>query len=164
MKRIFISPTYGPMTFRDMMDDIAGFVGSESGRYRFIVGCDSQARQEGVRFVSAIVVHRVGKFGRYFWARELVPGIAKMSFKERIFEETSRSIELGNKIMGYIDEKRYRIIRNKKQMEIHLDVGYNGRTSEIINAVIGMVKAYGYTHCVKPDSWGACSVADRYSK
>ena len=49
-------------------------------------------------------------------------------------------------------------------LEIHLDVGSNGATKTLVKEVVGMVNGSGYLCRIKPDSYGASSVADRYTK
>jgi predicted RNase H-related nuclease YkuK (DUF458 family) len=49
-------------------------------------------------------------------------------------------------------------------LEIHLDVGSNGATKTLVKEVVGMVNGSGYSCKIKPDSYGASSVADRYTK
>jgi len=51
-------------------------------QYRLVVGTDSQPKNgHGVDFVTAIVVHRVGYGGIYFWKRI----IDKKSYQNLIF-------------------------------------------------------------------------------
>ena len=49
-------------------------------------------------------------------------------------------------------------------VEIHLDVGNNGATKTLIKEVVGMVVGSGFNARIKPDSYGASSVADKYTK
>ena len=49
-------------------------------------------------------------------------------------------------------------------VEIHLDVGNNGATKELIKEVVGMVNGSGFTCRIKPQAYGASSVADRFTK
>jgi predicted RNase H-related nuclease YkuK (DUF458 family) len=49
-------------------------------------------------------------------------------------------------------------------IEIHLDIGKQGRTKEIIREVVGMVVGSGFGARIKPESYGAFKVADRYTK
>ena len=49
-------------------------------------------------------------------------------------------------------------------VEIHLDVGKSGDTKELIREVVGMVIGSGFDARIKPESFGATKVADRYTK
>jgi len=51
----------------------------------------------------------------------------------------------------------------KYELEIHIDVGKQGPTREMIKEVVGMVTGSGYVAKTKPDSWGASSVADKHT-
>ena len=43
-----------------------------------------------------------------------------------------------------------------------MDVGMNGPTKDLIREISGFVRAYGFIVCIKPESYAASSVADRY--
>ena len=53
---------------------------------------------------------------------------------------------------------------NDLDIEIHLDVGEQGKTKEIIREVVGMVTGSGFDAIIKPDSYGASKVADKFTK
>ena len=70
------------------------------------------------------------------------------------------SIELASVLRGRLNENGLK----RLPVEIHLDVGENGATREIVKEVVGMVTGSGYAARTKPDSFGASKVADRHSK
>ncbi|MBI5884991.1 MAG: ribonuclease H-like YkuK family protein [Deltaproteobacteria bacterium] len=125
--------------------------------YNLIIGTDSFLNTETL-FVSAVIVHRVGHGGRYFYKKLRRRKIDNM--RQRIFYETTMSIALASILKGKLDENGFK----KLPVEIHLDVGTNGDTREIIKEVVGMVTGSGYEARTKPDSYGASKVADRHSK
>jgi len=45
-------------------------------------------------------------------------------------------------------------------LEIHTDIGQVGETKEMIKEIVGMVKGNGFEVKIKPESFGATSVAD----
>src|SRR3989344_1586268 len=47
-------------------------------------------------------------------------------------------------------------------LEIHVDIGPNGPTRELIADIVGMIRANGFKVAIKPSSWGASHVADRH--
>lgn len=49
------------------------------------------------------------------------------------------------------------------RMEIHVDVGENGPTRQMIAEIVGMVVAHGFTVRTKPDAYAASKVADRHT-
>jgi len=69
---IFTSPSGLKLGLDLMVGEIAKFVDEDpSSFYRLVIGSDSQARRDNgdseVDFVTAVVVHRIGKGARYFY-------------------------------------------------------------------------------------------------
>jgi len=154
----FISPTKGRMLFKMMMQDILEFIKKDpEANFRIIIGSDSQVRRETC-FVSAVVIHRVGKGARYYYSKKNQRKITSM--RQRIFYETALSLELASKVVSFLGEKGY----GDLNVEIHLDVGNKGETKELIKEVVGMVVGSGFDAHIKPDSSGASKVADKYTK
>ena len=46
---------------------------------------------------------------------------------------------------------------------IHADVGKNGATKDMIKEVTGLILGNGFTPMIKPESFAASSVADRFA-
>jgi predicted RNase H-related nuclease YkuK (DUF458 family) len=125
--------------------------------YKMIVGTDSQERRD-VYYVTAVVILREGKGGRFYYTKERQKG--KISMKQRIFLETARSLEVASRLAG----KFMAVGKTDFNIEIHLDVGQQGKTKEIIREVVGMVTGSGFDARIKPDSYGASKVADKFTK
>jgi predicted RNase H-related nuclease YkuK (DUF458 family) len=156
---IFYSPTKGKLTFEQVYEDLNQFVKDNSdSKFKLIVGTDSQAGEE-VCYVTAIVILREGKGGRFFYSREWER--VKLSLNQRILYEASRSLGVAARLTERLAGDDQAADLN---VEIHLDVGENGKTKEIIRDVIGMVTGSGFGAKIKPDSYGASKVADRYTK
>lgn len=155
----FISPTKGPLTFADMLAEIMTFIlEAPTERYTLIVGSDSQAREHDISFVSAIVVHRVGKGARYFYQRYTERPMR--SLRQKILHEAALSLGLA----GRLTEALAADGRAHLEVEIHLDVGQNGETRGLIREIVGMVTGSGFGARIKPESYGASKVADKYTK
>jgi uncharacterized protein len=155
---IFISPTKGRLTFDQVFTDIVAFIQADAdAKYKLIVGTDSQIRED-VCYVTAIVILKEGKGGRFFYSRVWEP--TKLSLKQRIFYETSKSLTVAAKLAEKLAEEGLADFN----VEIHLDVGEQGKTKEVIREVIGMVTGSGFDAVIKPDSYGASTVADKYTK
>ena len=88
--RLFISPTYGPLELEQVVQRMCAFMKKE-GEYRIIVGTDSQPLMRSTLFVSAIVVHRIGRGGIYFYRKTY--DLKPYSTKERIL---ARHLWLGS--------------------------------------------------------------------
>lgn len=64
----FTSPTDGTLDINQTYQTILDFIESEpDNQYRLIIGTDSQPRLEEIVFVTAIVIYRVGRGGRFFF-------------------------------------------------------------------------------------------------
>lgn len=163
MDQRFYSPSKGAMTIPEIVGDICGYLReSERHSYEVIVGTDSQIYLDRTDFVTAIVVRRVGAGGRYFWAREAHKNFK--SLRERIYTETLKSLE----VAGVVYKQLFEVLKNEEQLknfnfEIHVDVGENGATREMIKEVVGMVRGNGYEVKTKPLGYGAFVVADRHT-
>ncbi len=157
----FTSPTDGVLNVKETYDTIMNFIRSEpANSYRLIVGTDSHPGFEEVVFVTAIVVYRIGRGGRYFYHKEKTN--LHTGLKQRIFYEVSRSLEVASEITGLLAEEEE--INRDLQVEIHVDVGEKGPSSTIIREVVGMVVGSGYEAMIKPDAYAASTVADKYTK
>ena len=142
---------------------ISAFVSDLPGAfYRVVIGTDSQAKRINgdpeVDFVTAVVVHRLGRGARYFWRKEK----QKKAFvlRDKIYTETLMSLQLAEVLVPLL---RKNISPAKYDLEIHIDVGALGPTRDMIREVVGMVTGSGYVAKTKPDSWGASKVADKHT-
>ncbi|NLG70315.1 MAG: hypothetical protein GX496_12275 [Firmicutes bacterium] len=154
----FISPTKGPLDFDAMFEEIIAYVREKpEATYRVIVGTDSQLREQ-TSFVTAIIVHRVGKGARYFYSRERE--VFGRSLRQRIFHEAARSLEVAGMLASRLAANGHADF----DVEIHLDIGRHGETRDLIREVVGMVTGSGFDARIKPDAFGASKVADKYTK
>lgn len=154
----FISPTKGVMNWDEVVDDLLAYVVEEPElTYKIIIGTDSQVREE-THFVTAVVVHRVGKGARYYYRRKVYENIK--SLRQRIFMEAATSLETASKLAQDLAEKGH----TELNLEIHLDIGQNGQTKEMIRDIVGMITGSGFDAKIKPYSCGASTVADKYTK
>lgn len=154
----FISPSKGKMSFDETFKDIVNYMQEVPGiPYRLIIGTDSQLREDAC-FVTAIVIHRVGKGGRYYYTKKN----EKMghSLKQRIFFEAAKSLGVASMLAEKLAQNGY----GDLNVEIHLDIGQNGETKDLIREIVGMVTGTGFEAKIKPDAYGATKVADKHSK
>ena len=162
-KNGFYSPTKGSMTLGKIVNEITSFVDEDpKSFYSVVIGSDSQVKHNnGIKqcdFVTAIVVYRKGRGAKYFWKKEKVVKVPVL--RDRIYTETVRSLNTAHELVPVLME---RIPEDRYNFEIHIDVGPNGKTRDMIKEVVGMVNGYGYTAKTKPESWGASSVADKHT-
>ena len=151
----FISPTKGRMTFDQVFEEIIAYASENpEDNYRLIMALI--LNWEETHFVTAIV-HRQGKGGRLFYTRSY--DSHARSLRQRIFYEASLSLNVASLLTDKLASHGQEL-----NLEIHLDVGSNGATKTLVKEVVGMVNGSGYTCKIKPDSYGASTVADRYTK
>ena len=160
---MFVSPTKGKLATLEMVKDIASFVDDQPDSfYRLVIGTDSQTKRMNgkaeIDFVSAVIVHRIGKGARYFWRKVRKKKIPVL--RDKIYKETLMSLDLAQEIVPQIREF---ITPAKYDLEIHIDGGSIGPTREMIKEVVGMVNGNGFKARTKPEGWGASSVADKHT-
>ncbi len=155
----FQSPTLGVLKLEHVLVNISEYIKSAPAyKYKLIIGTDSEAKYgRDVDFITAIVVHRIGAGGVYFWRRSLSSTF--YSLKERIYQEAIISMEFAQNLFDVIQDNELLLC----DFEIHLDVGKTGETREIINEVAGMIRSSGFEVKTKPESFGASKIADRYT-
>ena len=153
------SPTYGTVSLEQLKKIVSSYMASDNkASYEIIVGSDSQKIKDNVYdFVSALIIHRIGNGGIYFWKRELQD--KKISLKERIYQEATMSLQTSENFVKFFKQNGI----SKYDIQIHVDIGKNGATREMITEVTNMIRSSGYEVKIKPDSFGASKVADRYT-
>ncbi len=153
------SPTHGKVDLAAMKNLISRYMAQDKkARYEVIVGSDSQKTKSGsYDFVTAIIIHRIGFGGIYFWKRDILK--RKISLKERIYMEATSSLEASEDFVSFFKLNGIA----KYDIQIHVDIGPNGETRDMIHEVSGMIRGNGYEVRIKPDSFGASKVADRYT-
>lgn len=154
----FQSPSTPPTDFRGLIDRILAYVHHEPDRsYRLTVGTDSLPSADGrVALVTAVVLQRVGSGGIYLWRREVQRAV---TLRDRMLAEALASIALGVQLR---DDARLQPLL-VRTMEVHVDIGENGPSRDMIAEVVGMVVAYGFVVRTKPEAYAASTVADRYT-
>ena len=155
----FTSPSKGKMELEEVVIDILDYIAEDMRRtYQLIVGTDSHSREQGNCFVSAIIIHRLGKGARYYYSKITDKRIQSM--QQRIFYEASLSLSLADQLESYLKQNG----RDDMKVEIHLDIGTQGETKELIKEITGMIIGSGFDAKIKPDACAASTVADKYTK
>lgn len=163
---MFRSASGQEMTMDEIINKIARYIASDpEASYEFTVGTDSQ-NHDRTKMVEVIAVHRKGRGGIYFYNVEYVRRIN--SLKQKINEETARSLNIAN---GLIDRLELRLYEDNIDLtaldvsfQIHCDIGPCGKTSMLIQEIVGWVTSCGYICLIKPDSYAASGIADKHSK
>lgn len=156
---MFQSPTHGTLELPEVRKKILAFLETDpEQKYQLVVGTDSQPHNgAGVDFVTAIVVHRLGYGGIYFWKR--LVNKKHYVLRQRMYEEATLSLDMAETVLALLHKDGI----TKYDVEIHVDIGKVGDTREMINEIVGMIRGSGYAVKMKPDSYAASKVADRYT-
>ena len=160
----FFNPTLGKIEQDKVIANIVAFIRQEpNALYNLAIGTDSHGKEDqgprSVEFVTALVIHRRGFGGRYFWQKTVVDKIATL--RDRMYMEAILSV---NFAQSFIPELKMALINGEKyDLEIHIDVGEKGETRTMIKEVVGIVVGNGFTAKTKPDSYGASIVADKHT-
>jgi len=158
----FRSPTLGRMQLTKVAKEISSYINQDSQRkYRLIVGTDSNGDKKA-DFVTAIIVYRVGRGGRYFWKKTNGNKIFH-TLRDRIYQEVTLSLQTAQDILGQLESSLKPDQQPDYDFQIHIDVGQRGPTREMIKEVVGMVRGNGFKAKIKPESFAASSVADKYA-
>lgn len=153
----FNSPSYGKLDWQGVLGKIVWFLGLDTkASYDVIIGTDSEAQNGEADFVTAVIVHKKGRGGVYFWGRQKVKNL--YSLKQRIWHEATISLSMAQNVV----DDFAKIGLFDLNLEIHVDIGPNGKTRELISDIVGMIRANGFKVATKPSSWGASHVADRH--
>jgi len=149
------------MTLDEVLNRIISFVDEIPDReYQLSIGTDSMTYKD-THFVLAIVLHRVGNGGIYFYKKFDHAGIRDL--RTKLYTETQLSIETADLLVSNLLDKDENIL-DKLNLSIHLDIGTSGPTKDLIKELEGWVTAVGYDYEIKPNSYAASFVADKYSK
>jgi predicted RNase H-related nuclease YkuK (DUF458 family) len=154
----FFNPNIGELTFDEVVEElVATMQANPKERFEILIGTDSSITFDRIDFVSAIVLHRVGKGGRYFWTRRREPCLP--SLRQRIWREAWLSFELAQRLIGGLAA----VSLLQYNLEIHVDIGENGKTKEMIDEVVGMIIGNGLSVKIKPHAYAASAVADKHT-
>lgn len=156
----FQSQRLGSLNLEQVVSETIRFIeGENNSHFRLVIGTDSEmVTNSTAHFVSAIVVHHVGRGGVYFWGGVTKEGIKEL--RQRMYKEATYSLSLAQRLL---DEFKKRDFPIEQILEIHVDVGEIGETRTMISEIVGMVKGSGFLCKTKPDSFGASNVADRHT-
>ena len=163
----FYNPTKGKLSFSQVVEEIFNYLKEKPERfYDIIVGCDSS--NDKLSFPIAIVVLRVGQGGRFFLKKIHYSDSHKKRFSnwhQRVLQEVLLSCELALELREKLREK----IENSQEkfnwrfQYIHADIGQVGPTRDMIKEVVGLIRSNGFEPKIKPESFAASVVADRFS-
>jgi len=164
----FYNPSRGNLKIEEVMAEMINYMKEKPEKfYDIIVGCDSSSGEDP-HFPVVIVILKTGEGGRFFLKKISYPPSVRGKFsnwKMRILEEVLLSCQLALFLRENFEKKIKNEITtfNYQLRYIHADIGENGQTRDMIREVIGLIRGNGFEPKIKPESYVASTVADRYS-
>ncbi|UJF35424.1 ribonuclease H-like YkuK family protein [Paenibacillus hexagrammi] len=169
----FRNTTEQGLTIDDVHHRILRFMRLDpTGTYRFIIGTDCQVHAGYTKFISGIVIQRMGK-GAWACYRQVFIPRALRSVREKLSTETALSEE----IAMYISEDKRKEMEDivvpyiykgaSIDMFIHIDAGADvlrNKTAPFVDEMMRRVESVGMVPVIKPDCYAASSYANRYTK
>lgn len=162
----FQSATHGEVKLLEAIYLIKDFLEENpQAEYSLVIGTDSHEKitadgKRSINLITAIVVHRKGFGGKYFWQRKINSRIHNL--RDKIYAETLASLDLARQFVPLL-KKTLNGNTPHYLLEIHVDVGEHGDTREMIKEVVGMVTGNGFIAKTKPFSYGASYIADKHT-
>ncbi|MBI2010841.1 MAG: ribonuclease H-like YkuK family protein [Candidatus Colwellbacteria bacterium] len=160
MEQPLFNSSFGlKMSPEQVAQELIRFMKADPERsYKVTIGTDSELyNKTEADFVTAIVVHRVGNGGRYFWRRVELKNF--YTLRDRILKEVIVSLDTAKIVLNHLRE----LEAPPFDFEIHVDVGENGESRKMIQELVGIIRAHDFEAKTKPESYAASSVADRYA-
>lgn len=164
----FYNPSKGNLDFAGVIKEIHNYISAQPELfYDIVVGCDSPSSDKPF-FPIAIVVLRTGAGGRFFLKKMHYSDNFLRKFihwKNRILQEVYLSCELALSLRETLEKEFGKATPtfNYQFQYIHADVGEQGKTKEMIKEVVGLIRSNGFEPKIKPQSFAASVVADRYT-
>lgn len=158
----WFKPNKAHINWQEICNNINYLVNSNYD-HQIIIGTDSQpVANKTVVVVAVCILSDMEGFKRtFYYGKERVEKFKNLY--SRISYETQLSIQTANNLREYTSS-----MSNDLNISIHLDVSSEkakAKTSKYSNNLINLVKAYDFPNVeVKPNSWAASSVADKYTK
>lgn len=154
-----ITSNSSKLTINEVIDKIKLFINEQPYyEYDIVIGTDSQNSVHGTKMVCVIAVHRIGRGGIFFFDISYVDLVEDV--RQKLILETSISLECAQKFVEI-----FRISPEiSYTLTIHVDAGKIGESRHTIPSIVGWICSCGYNCSVKPDSYAASSIANKYSK
>ena len=166
---IFQSHTHGELNIEEIIIHIKNFLEEvPDAEYSLVIGSDSHEKADPkkdngtkeINLVTAILIHRKGFGGKYFWRRQYQNNIH--SLREKIYAETITSLTFAS-IFVPLFKKHLNGKAVNYNLEIHVDVGEHGDTRNMIKEFVRMVTENCFIAKTKPHPYAASYVANKHT-
>jgi predicted RNase H-related nuclease YkuK (DUF458 family) len=170
----FQNLTESSLTIHQVLERIMGYMSEDpKGVYHFIIGTDSQVHRGHTKFVTGIVIHRLGG-GAWACYRQIAVPRQLTSIREKLTLETSFSQRIACFFDAVVFTQLEEIVLpysyQGATLEAYIDIDAGtepnvNRTALYVQEMIDRVEAMGlYAPRVKPDAFAASTYANRYTK
>ena len=153
------------ITFDMVAEKIIDWINQQPNKdYVLAIGTDSQTYSD-TKIVLSITLHRLYNGGIFFLHTIRQKAFKSNQLQQKLYTETQASLDAANILIEKLKNHGLNI-QNKSNihLQIHMDIGKNGPTSKYIQELEGWVRAVGYDCEIKPNSYAASTIADKYSK
>ncbi|HPN71139.1 MAG TPA: ribonuclease H-like YkuK family protein [Saprospiraceae bacterium] len=123
-------------------------------RLKVCIGSDSQVYGENIEFATVIVFLREKRGGFMFISNYRIT--QKMTLKERMITEVSKSIEVAYALCDLLDQ--YEV-----ELEVHADINTDPhfKSNTALKEAMGYILGMGFVFKAKPDAFASSRCADK---
>lgn len=118
------------------------------------IGTDSQVKGSQTEFATVIVFVRKGRGGFMFLNNETTR--EKMSIKQRMMTEVSRSIEVAYHLSNVFSD-------HSIDMEVHVDINTSPlyKSNDALKEAVGYITGMGFSFKAKPEAFASSCCANK---
>jgi len=163
---LFYNISQQNITFDMIADKIINWVAEQPEKeYVLAIGTDSQTCS-ATKVVLSITLHRLYNGGIFFLHSVYHKPYQHNQLHQKLYEETQASLDAAEILIKKLKDRGFDIQEETSHihLSIHMDIGEHGPTSKYIQELEGWVRAVGYDYEIKPNSYAASTIADKYSK
>ncbi|RXZ76685.1 hypothetical protein EBB07_34255 [Paenibacillaceae bacterium] len=141
--------------------------------YHFVIGTDSQVHRGQTKFVTGVIIHRVGR-GAWACYRQLALPREIASLREKLVLETTFSQRVAEyfalSTLGRMEEIVLPYLYQGALLETYIDIDAGtepvvNKSSLYVQEMVDRVEASGlYAPRVKPEAYAASAYANRFTK
>lgn len=127
---------------------------SLGNKLKICIGSDSQVKGGITEFATVIVFLREKKGGFLYYQKE--KSTQKMSLKERMITEVSKSVQLAYTLCSILD--KYHV-----ELEVHADINTDPgfKSNVALKEAMGYILGMGFVFKAKPEAFASSYCADR---